>query len=1080
LLKANDPDNDPQDLTFSIRDLTGGKLVRVVGEKETDVEGTPELTAEDLTSGEYAIRATGETAPAFKVSAKDPSGLESDPIDAVVTFTEVNDKPVMEPVSVAITEDGLASLTSEMLRATDPDNESKDLTFSVKELTGGKLVEFVDGRELDVKDARDITAADLGAGKYAIRAMGETAPAFKVAAKDPSGLESDPVDATIAFTEVNDKPVMEPISLAIAEDGLASLTRKMLRASDDDNESSELTFSVKEITGAKLVEMVEGRETDVEGSPDITDADLTAGRYAIRATGEDAPTLKVAAKDPAGLESDSVDATVAFAATNDKPVMEAVSVTIAEDGLAALTPEMLRATDADGDPKDLTFSVRDLKGAKLVRVVGEKETDVEGTPELTAADLSSREFAIRAVGEETPSFKVRAKDADGLEGDPIEADVTFVAINDKPVMEPVSVALAEDGLATLNGEVLRATDPDNESKDLTFSIKELTGAKLVEMVDGKESDVKGSPDITAADLTAGKYAIRATGEDAPTLKVAAKDIDGLESDPVDANVTFVASNDKPVMETVTVAIAEDGLATINSKMLRATDADNESSELTFSVKELTGARLVEMVDGKESAVKGSPDITAADLTAGKYAIRATGEAAPAFKVAAKDATGLESDPVDADVTFAAVNDKPVMETVSVDIVEDGLVTLNAELLRASDPDNETSELTFSVRELTGAKLVQVVSEKESDVDGSPDITAADLSAGRYAIRATGEVAPTFKVAAKDAAGLESDPVDAAVTFTPVNDAPVVEKNAVTVQRGGTALLSEENLLATDADPVSRSKTGESTTTLTYTASELTAARFVKTVDGVDNEVTSFTQAEIKAGKVKFESTDDTIDADYSLSVSDGVASSALSRGVVTMTAASESKSVETRSEITTEVDETTETEVATKEVAAKETAAKEVATREVATEETATKEAATVEESAARKAAAIDTEVATKEAATIETAVVKEPIAKELVLSEDSLANALDTASLETGSVKIATPVAKETNLVKSDLIAEQGAIEVKTDAGTTIELEQEAAPVETRVVATEVATKPETAVVAESPLPTIEEDSAVAATDVI
>jgi hypothetical protein len=80
----------------------------------------------------------------------------------------------------------------------------------------------------------------------------------------------------------------------------------------------------------------------------------------------------------------------------------------------------------------------------------------------------------------------------------------------------------------------------------------------------------------------------------------------------------------------------------------------------------------------------------------------------------------------------------------------------------------------------------------------------------------GEVAPSYSVTVNDGA-LTSAASAGAVTFTNVNDAPVISSNALTIAEGATVVLGSGNINTTDPD--------NTPAQLTYTASGVTNGRF---------------------------------------------------------------------------------------------------------------------------------------------------------------------------------------------------------------------------------------------------------------
>lgn len=119
----------------------------------------------------------------------------------------------------------------------------------------------------------------------------------------------------------------------------------------------------------------------------------------------------------------------------------------------------------------------------------------------------------------------------------------------------------------------------------------------------------------------------------------------------------------------------------------------------------------------------------------------------------------------------------------------------------------------------------------------------------------------------------TDSATATITVTTSNNAPVISTNTLSISEGGTVVLSNSQILATDSDNTAAQ--------LTYTASSITGGRF-ELVASPGTAVTSFTHAQINAGAVQFVHDGSEAAPSYQLTVSDG----SLSHGPSTVTISS--------------------------------------------------------------------------------------------------------------------------------------------------------------------------------------------------
>ncbi|MEH2331037.1 cadherin-like domain-containing protein, partial [Nostoc sp.] len=134
----------------------------------------------------------------------------------------------------------------------------------------------------------------------------------------------------------------------------------------------------------------------------------------------------------------------------------------------------------------------------------------------------------------------------------------------------------------------------------------------------------------------------------------------------------------------------------------------------------------------------------------------------------------------------------------------------------------------------------------------------------------GETAPSYSLSVSDGLLSSGSSTVAIGTFTNVNDAPTISTNSLSLSEGGSVVLSSSNINATDPD--------NTPAQLTYTASSISGGQF-ELVANAGVAITSFTQAQINSGAVRFVHGGGETAPSYSLSVSDGLLSSGSSTSV---------------------------------------------------------------------------------------------------------------------------------------------------------------------------------------------------------
>ncbi|TLU83214.1 MAG: hypothetical protein FDX30_09175 [Chlorobium sp.] len=218
------------------------------------------------------------------------------------------------------------------------------------------------------------------------------------------------------------------------------------------------------------------------------------------------------------------------------------------------------------------------------------------------------------------------------------------------------------------------------------------------------------------------------------------------------------------------------------------------------------------------------------------------------------------------ITITPVNDAPVVTSAGMTVSEGGTVTLTPGDFGISDPDS--SSFTYSVSGIRGDYF------QLSGAAGAPvtSFTSAQLSGGQVQFVDNGdETAPAFSVTVNDGSS-DSNTLVASITYTPVNDAPVVTSASMTVSEGGTVTLTPGDFGISDPDSSS----------FTYSVSGISGGYF-QLSGAAGTPVTSFTSAQLSGGQVQFVDNGDETTPSYSVTVNDGSADSNTLAASVTYT-----------------------------------------------------------------------------------------------------------------------------------------------------------------------------------------------------
>jgi len=163
----------------------------------------------------FAFLKAGDTA-VVTIGFDSSAGSDTFHESLTVTITGVNDAPVIDNATIAVSQGGTVVLAAENIGVTDPDSTS--FTFKVSNVSHGTFQTTADG--VTWVNATTFTTADLNAGHVRfVHDGGGDAPAFSVQADDgeAAGNLSNVLAGTVDFATVGDLLTIASTNGAITE-----------------------------------------------------------------------------------------------------------------------------------------------------------------------------------------------------------------------------------------------------------------------------------------------------------------------------------------------------------------------------------------------------------------------------------------------------------------------------------------------------------------------------------------------------------------------------------------------------------------------------------------------------------------------------------------------------------------------------------------------------------------------------------------------------------------------------------------------------------------------------------------------
>jgi VCBS repeat-containing protein len=508
----------------------------------------------------------------FTYTISDASGKTSTAV-VNVEIVGVNDAPVAVADSAAMTEDGPATVSGNVL-ANDTDIDKG----TVLQVAEPATIAGVYGTLTIAQDGSYTYTLNAAAQNVLALAEGQVVTEhFAYLATD--GIERVASSLEIAITGTNDAPVAGADAAQVTEDTLVAASGNVLANDSDADAGTLLKVAAPGTYAGTYGTLVLGQD----GSYTYSLNNAAANVQALAQGQTVVDHFSYAATD--GLASVGSSLDITLTGTNDAPVVGADAARVTEDGVAASGNVL--ANDSDADAGTL------LKVAAPGTYAGTYGTLVLAQDGSYTYSLNNSAANVQSLAQGqavVEHFSYAA--TDGLASVGSSLDITVTGTNDAPVVGADAAQVTEDGQVAASGNVL-VNDSDVDA-----------GTLLKVGAPGTYAGTYGT--LTLAQDGSYTYSLNNSAANVQALAQGQTVVehfsyaatDGLASVASSLDITVTGTNDKPLFKADTASIATN-LASVGGNVL-ANDSDIDAGTvLKVTAGTITGSYgvLVLATDG---------------------------------------------------------------------------------------------------------------------------------------------------------------------------------------------------------------------------------------------------------------------------------------------------------------------------------------------------------------------------------------------------------------------------------------------------------------------------------------------------
>jgi VCBS repeat-containing protein len=389
------------------------------------------------------------------------------------------------------------------------------------------------------------------------------------------------------------------------------------------------------------------------------------------------------------------------------------------------------------------------------------DSDPDGDPMtavLVSGPANASSFTLNADGSfnyvhnggetTSDSFTYRAS-ATGVTSNVATVSITITPVNDAPFANNDSYTVAEGGTINLVAPGVLANDSDPDGPAMTAVL--VSGP-------AHASSFTLNPD--------GSFIYVHDGGESTSDSFTYRASDGtLQSNLATVSITITPVNDAPVANNDAYTVAEGGTLNVPAPGVLGNDSDPDSSLTAVLVTGPANASSFTLnADGSFNYVHNGSETTS-----------------DSFTYKANDGS-VDSNVATVAITITPTNDAPVAVDDAYSVNEGGTLTVPAPGVLGNDTDVEGNAFSAVL------------------VSGPANASSFTLNAdGSFTYVHNGSETTTDSFTYKANDGSDSNVATVTITITPVNDAPVANNDAYSVDEGASLVIAAPGVLGNDTD-----------------------------------------------------------------------------------------------------------------------------------------------------------------------------------------------------------------------------------------------------------------------------------------